>query len=202
MRSARIPTAMLFFCCHKCHRCICKYLKYSGIWLDFRIVLTFQCFYPHKIDGRTGKNTLFAPSFFKKILLSTLIFHLGCDTCDSKNTKTPVHTRICARERRRLQKFSHNSRHHFPILDFSLLFVNCDSKIILEKVHVDNPKTTGHFSQNDRSLFTKRRVTFHKTTGHFSQNDGSLFIKRRVTFQKTTCRFQKTTRRLRKKSHK
>ena len=76
----------LCFCCHKCHRCICKCLKYSGIWLDFRIVLTFQCFYPHKIDGRTGKNTLFAPSFFKKILLSTLIFHLGCDTCDSKKT--------------------------------------------------------------------------------------------------------------------
>ena len=76
----------LCFCCHKCHRCICKCLKYSGIWLFFRLILIFQCFYPHKIDGRTGKNTLFAPSFFKKILLSTLIFHLGCDTCDSKKS--------------------------------------------------------------------------------------------------------------------
>ena len=52
----------------------------------FRFILTFQCVYPHKIDGRTGKNTLFAPSFSKKILLSTLIFHLGCDTCDSKKS--------------------------------------------------------------------------------------------------------------------
>ena len=50
----------------------------------------------------------------------------------------------------------------------ALSFVNCDSKIILEKVYVDSPKTTGHFSENDGSLFIKRRVTFHKTTGRFS----------------------------------
>ena len=34
--------------------------------------------------------------------------------------------------------------------------------------------------------FTKRRVTFRKTTGHFSQNDGSLITKRRMSFSEQT----------------
>ena len=53
-----------------------------------------------------------------------------------------------------------------------------------------------YFPQNDKSLFTKRQVTFHKTTGYISQNDKSLFIKRRVVFspkQDTRCTTIKLT---------
>ena len=35
----------------------------------FLCVLTFQRFHPRKIDETTEKNTLFAPSFFHKILV-------------------------------------------------------------------------------------------------------------------------------------
>ena len=47
-----------------------------------------------------------------------------------------------------------------------------------------------------RVVFQKRQVTFHKTTGYFSQNDKSLFIKRRVVFspkQDTRCTTIKLT---------
>ena len=37
-------------------------------------------------DDKTEKNTLFPPSFMRNTLLSSLIFHLECDTCDSKKT--------------------------------------------------------------------------------------------------------------------
>ena len=33
-----------------------------------------------------GKTRFLLPLSSKKIFLSTLIFHLGCDTCDSKKT--------------------------------------------------------------------------------------------------------------------
>ena len=37
-------------------------------------------------DDKTEKNTLFPPSFMRNTLLSSLLFHLECDTCDSKKT--------------------------------------------------------------------------------------------------------------------
>ena len=59
----------LCFCCHKCYTFLCNPLKYSGLWLVFVCILTFRRFTPRKIDETTEKNTLFAPSFFHKILV-------------------------------------------------------------------------------------------------------------------------------------
>ncbi len=49
-------------------------------------------------DDKTEINTLFPPSFMRNTLLSSLIFHLECDTCDSKKT-TSLLERAHARER-------------------------------------------------------------------------------------------------------
>ena len=75
----------LCFCCHKCHRCICKCLKYSGIWLVFRLVLIFRYFYPHKIDGRTGKTRFLLPLSSKKSSFLLSFFTSGVILVTAKN---------------------------------------------------------------------------------------------------------------------
>ncbi len=50
-------------------------------------------------DDKTEKNTLFPPSFMRNTLLSSLIFHLECDTCDSKKTTSLLEGALRVRAR-------------------------------------------------------------------------------------------------------
>ena len=80
----------LHFCCHKCHTISHNPLTVSQLCLFLRFVLTIGFFNPQILDDKTEKNTLFAPSFMRNTLLSSLIFHLECDTCDSKKNNIAV----------------------------------------------------------------------------------------------------------------
>ena len=57
----------LCFCCHKCHTFLCNPLKYSGLWLAFDRVLTYQRFHPQKIRWKNREKHAFCSLvFFKK----------------------------------------------------------------------------------------------------------------------------------------
>ena len=58
----------------------------SYLRIFLRYISTIKLFPPQIFDDKTEKNTLFAPSFMRNTLLSSLLFHLECDTCDSKKT--------------------------------------------------------------------------------------------------------------------
>ena len=108
-----------------------------------------------------------------------------CDTCDSKNTKTPVYTRVCARVREVDYSFFYTIQHiifRFSISDSS--FVCFASKVFFEKIHADCKKMTAHCPKNNVSFSIKQRIVFSKTTCHFQQNDVSFSIKQRLTFHK------------------
>ena len=81
----------LFFCCHKCHRFLCKQLETRLLSYPFECFLTVcQCI-PSKSQCRTLEKRDFPSSF---LLHSPPYFpHLSfrtsppCDTCDSKKTQ-------------------------------------------------------------------------------------------------------------------
>ena len=74
-------------------------------------VLTFQRFHPRKIDETTEKNTLFAPSFFHKILVFLSHFPSKCDTCDSKKSTSLLEGARCAYTREGFAFSSHLAFH-------------------------------------------------------------------------------------------
>ena len=76
----------LHFCCHKCHTITYNTLMDSQLRMFLRYISTIKLFPPQNFDDKTEKKSLFAPSFIPNLLLSSLIFHLECDTCDSKKT--------------------------------------------------------------------------------------------------------------------
>ena len=95
----------LFFCCHKCHRFICKWLENRLLSCFFGCFLTvYQCI-SSKSQCRTLEKRDFPPSF---LLHSPPYFpHLSfrisppCDTCDSKKTQLRLE-RACLRVRVRI----------------------------------------------------------------------------------------------------
>ncbi len=76
----------LHFCCHKCHTFSYNALTDKQLHPFIRYISTIELFPPQVFYDKTEKNILFAPSFMRNTLLSSLIFHLECDTCDSKKT--------------------------------------------------------------------------------------------------------------------
>ena len=82
----RAVQEFLHFCCHKCHTITYNTLMDSYLRIFLRYISTIKLFPPQIFDDKTEKNTLFAPSFMRNTLLSSLLFHLECDTCDSKKT--------------------------------------------------------------------------------------------------------------------
>ena len=82
----RAVQEFLHFCCHKCHTFTHNTLMDSYLRIFLRYISTIKLFPPQIFDDKTEKNTLFAPSFMRNTLLSSLLFHLECDTCDSKKT--------------------------------------------------------------------------------------------------------------------
>ena len=108
-----------------------------------------------------------------------------CDTCDSKNAKSPVMCAYaCAREGVIVDFFysSENSVFDGWLIDsffcIRLLFENNTSLLI--KRHVVFLKTIRCFYQNDTLFFSKRADVFTKTSRRFIIIDPSFVAKRQV----------------------
>ena len=82
----RTVLEFLHFCCHKCHTITHNTLMDRQLRTFLRYISTMRLFNYQIFDDKTEINTLFPPSFMRNTLLSSLIFHLECDTCDSKKT--------------------------------------------------------------------------------------------------------------------
>ena len=100
----------------------------------FVCVLTFQRFHPRKIDETTEKNTLFAPSFFQKIIVFLSHFPPKCDTCDSKKSTSLLEGARCAYTRESFAFSSHLAFHLrlggcLVILSFGVLLIGENSKM-------------------------------------------------------------------------
>ena len=89
-------------------------------------------------------------------------YRVTCDTCDSKNDKTPVYTR--ARE-----------GHSTAI-----------SHLFSEEECTCWPYPGWSYWVGEYLLLFNRRVVFHQTTCCFSSNNVLFFVKRRVVFRQTT----------------
>ena len=152
---------MLIFCCHKYHtreengeekRCFFEKTREQKA--------CFSLFF-HRNFG--GENAGMLKHDQKPTIIHCILkdYKETCDTCDSKNTKTPVYTRVCARVREGGYRYFHTIQHLvFRISISDTSFVCCDSKLFFEKIHAD--------CKNDGSLSQKQRVVFNKTTAHFS----------------------------------
>ncbi len=77
----------------------CKPLINNNINNTLRYFPTIREKYSAESRWNNKEKHAFCSSFFKKILLSTLIFHLACDTCDSKKSTSLLEgaLRVCAR---------------------------------------------------------------------------------------------------------
>ena len=177
---ARLPTAMLFFCCHKCHT-RCKFGWKNLLFLDneeekqslFRglILCMFGTWITHLLK-HVQTNIV---SNWK-----TVGYHIPCDTCDSKNAKTLDRSvRVRARERVIIGIFT------IPMFPFLFLFQG-------EGFLGFSP-----FIENNTSVSIKRHVVFSKTTRRFQQNNTSFSTKQHDVSNRTTRCFQKTNRGLR-----
>ena len=125
-------------------------------------------FFISALQKQTNSNKLHIPLYFN--LLREPLWHLWQQK--HKNSCLRVYVRV--REKLLAPIISH----------FSTRYVHSPSS----PIKIPSPPT--FFFTSSRCLLihfrlsTKRRLVFHKTTSHFSQNDGSLFIKRRVVFRK------------------
>ena len=124
---ARLPTAMLIFCCHKCHTLPFFVLLYwtssrtfSPPLLPFRHRPTNDTLFStkrhvvfHQTTRRFTSNITSFSLLFERIphifpnecykdianCCSIVFYDEPCDTCDSKKAKTPVmRARACTRE--------------------------------------------------------------------------------------------------------
>ena len=94
----------LCFCCHKCHRFVCKQLENRLLSYFFERFLTVcQCI-ASKSQCRTLEKRDFPPSFLLHFppYFPHLSFRISppCDTCDSKKTQLRLE-RACLRVRAR-----------------------------------------------------------------------------------------------------
>ena len=106
-KRARLPTAILFFCCHKCHT---RDRSEKRSWQKYR-------------KRREEKHRFFnCQSRILKTSTPQLLKHIqkkaikhcftttctdNCDTCDSKKDKTPVSARVRVRAREGYYRYFH-----------------------------------------------------------------------------------------------
>ena len=154
---ARLPTAMLIFCCHKCHTKEKFWWKNRPFWEgrkrnknDFWLAFS-MCFLP--------LSPLFIKIHQKHTVETWFIAHCiyPCDTCDSKKTKTPVLcVRAYARERENIDIFTIQiwgcwfPLHCSIYFHFWMLIEN--NTLFCEKWAVVLWKTTRHFVENKPSF--------------------------------------------------
>ena len=94
---ARIPTAMLFFCCHKCHtrrkirrKNSSKFSRNAEKYRNKRHKTgILRCIFKLISEGQPPHLLKFIHNYTITNRISTPYLQT-CDTCDSKNTKTPI----------------------------------------------------------------------------------------------------------------
>ena len=102
-------------------------------------------------------------------------YMISCDTCDSKNTKTPV---LCVYARTRESRWLHV----FLQFNFSLsLFLLATTR----KRHVVLEKTIRCFVENDTLFYGKRHVVLDETIRCFRWNDTLFYEKQAVILPET-----------------
>ena len=163
---------MLIFCCHKCHtRRKIRRKNSSKFSQDTEKsrkkghkTRILRCIFK-LISDRNSPHLLKRIHNYIVTNRISMPYFQACDTCDSKNTKTPV-TRAYAyaREGVIICIFT------FPQTQF-LISV---SPIVFYASH-RALKTSRHFPQNDTLFAQKQAVVFIKTTRCFRQNITSLF---------------------------
>ena len=184
---------MLFFCCHKCHTRTkivekksekftgesdekrvfpCCVLRVSRNWIDEILNYVFRI-------PAEGCNRV----FYEKM----------CDTCDSKNNKTPCNARVRVSARRVIIGI-------FTILkSLSLVLGSLCSvapseggikknSLFLWKQAVVFMKTSRRFCENKPLFLWKPAVVFVKTSRRFCENEPSFLWKPAVAFVKTSRR--------------
>ena len=159
-RSARLPTAMLIFCCHKCHTKEENGKEKRYFFGKKKEQKACFSLLFHRFFG--GENAGMLKHAQKPTIIHCIIedYEVTCDTCDSKNTKTPVHTRVCASVREGGYRYFHTIQHLvFRISISDTSFVCCDSKLFFER--------NTSIAKNDGLFSTKQRVIFYKTTCRF-----------------------------------
>ena len=191
--SARLPTAMLIFCCHKCHR-------WSILGKENKVNQRKKQRKSPKMQAWKKHFSfsfplIFSPSnhlivkFYLQSLIThcqTTIYNKVCDTCDSKKVKTPVDARAYAYAREDgfigifTIQFPRFSIWTFPCRSFPIHCVLKNEPLFLTKRHVVSLKTTRRFSQNKPLFFLKQAVVFPKTSRRFSYNKLLFFIKQSV----------------------
>ena len=154
---ARIPTVMLFFCCHKCHTRTKivekKAEKFTG---ESDEKLVFPC-YVLCVSRNWIDEILNYVSRVSAKCCNRVFYEKMCDTCDSQNNKTPCNARVRVRARRVIIGI-------FTILKSpSLVFGSLCSVAPSE----------GGIKKN-LSLLWKQAVVFLKTSCRFCENEPSF----------------------------
>lgn len=168
---ARIPTAILFFCCHKCHiqrKSWWKNIHFGGLlkWKNRPMSLSSPAYFLHlkhpfvKIHKRGSHNKL------KYKTLSIKAWHLW-----QQKEKNSCNARVRVREKEKRE----GDNKYFYISKSWL--IDCVSLWC---------------------FFTPERAK--KTTRHFMKNKHSFYRKQHVVLMKTSRRFMKTSHRFIQKS--
>ena len=152
-RSARLPTAMLFFCCHKCH----VFSVRCRISMKCRGIRNFVRWSEIERWKKWEDLSVFGVVLTKDFCAKTTCCFSQNDVLFFTKRRDVFHQTTCC--------FSSNN----------VLF--------LIKRRVVSHKTTWCFSSNNVLFLIKRRVVSHKTTCCFSQNDVMFFIKQRVVLE-------------------
>ena len=156
-RSARIPTAMLFFCCHKCHTRTKivekKAEKFTGESDEKRV---FPCCVLC-VSRNWTDEILNSVSRIPAKGCNRVFYEKMCDTCDSKNNKTPCNARVRVRARRVIIGIFTIPKS--PSLVLSSLCSVAPSERVIKK---------------NLSLLWKQAVVFVKTSCRFCENEPSF----------------------------
>ena len=84
---ARLPTAMLFFCCHKCHTSFFSLLILGGFSPHIRHTISTPL---NDFLRNKGSQTVKENNKTSITLSFTTLQAKSCDTCDRKKSKIPV----------------------------------------------------------------------------------------------------------------
>ena len=158
-RNARLATAMLIFCCHKCHTGNKDCWAKSAESAENDSV---ENVYFSVLQSKFGAWTLwFVEIYLKTMLISWNVAYYkeGSDTCDSKNDKTPCNARVRARARGCFYVFWQSNFQSLVLASFNL-----DSTSELE------PKVSRRFVENDTLFYRKRYVVLWKVSRSFVQS--------------------------------
>ena len=171
VRIARIPTAISFFCCHKCHTRGRNRVKKEG--RNSKMKRRITCFSWGRTCILRGKTGGLLKNVRRLVVKSCCLggYKYICDTCDSKNAKTPV-VRICAHV------------WEWVIIDFFTfrdVWMMCAQFLLLSWVgfcsSVCVKKNNPSFCVKWTVVFQKQPVVLCKVSRRFPKNNPSFYAK-------------------------